>query len=94
MIVEIEIPDLAELAGPDAFKDEDNPRVVGRAAISDLYFEEGDEIKRGELFAVIFNECGTYEIFSPAMGRLVEIRREEGDTVASEEVLANIEVEE
>ena len=46
MIVEIEIPDLAELAGPDAFKDEDDPRVVGRAAISDLYFEEGDEIAR------------------------------------------------
>ena len=42
----------------------------------------------GELFAVIFNEYGTFEIVAPASGRILQIRREEEDTVLSENVWA------
>ncbi|MGB2986594.1 MAG: biotin/lipoyl-containing protein [Phycisphaerae bacterium] len=65
--------------------------VIHRATISDLYFEENDEIKKGELFAVLFNENGTCEITAPASGILISLPYEEGDSVGSEDVLATID---
>ena len=68
-------------------------RVIHRATISDLYFEENDAIEKGELFAVLFNENGTCEITAPASGILVSVPCEEGDSVGSEEVLATIDTQ-
>lgn len=94
VIVEIEIPDLARLAGPVETPEEINANGMYRARILDLGFEAGDRIDEGELFALISNAFGTYEIVAPASGRIAEVRREEGDTVVSETVLATIEVDE
>ena len=67
--------------------------MIHRATISDLYFEENDEIETGELFAVLFNENGTCEIAAPASGILVSLPCEEGDSVGSEDVLATIDTQ-
>ena len=68
-------------------------RVVHRATISDLYFEENDEIETGELFAVRFNENGTCEITAPASGILISLPYEEGDPGGSAGVLATIDTQ-
>ena len=67
--------------------------MIHRATISDLYFEENDEIEKGELFAVLFNENGTCEITALASGILVSLPCEEGDSVGSEDVLATIDTQ-
>ena len=67
--------------------------MIHRATISDLHFEENDEIEKGELFAVLFNENGTCEITAPASGILVSLPCEEGDSVGSEDVLATIDTQ-
>lgn len=91
MIIDIEVPDLAELLVPPIEAKE--AAVLGHATISDLYFEEGDEIEEGELFAVLFNDNGTCEIAAPASGVLISLRYEEGSTVTSEAVLAKIQTD-
>lgn len=89
----IEVPDLAKaLADSIPGKAEDH-LAVNRATLSDLYFEEGDDIEEGDLFAVISNRYGTCEIKAPASGMLVSLRHEEDDAVTSEEVLATIDTD-
>lgn len=85
----IEVPNLESIFGPaDSVAKQ---RAMNRATISDLHFEQGDEIKEGELFAVLFNDYGICEVAAPASGILISSPYEEGDSVASEEVLATIE---
>lgn len=91
MDVDIEVPDLSTtLISPI---DTGEERVIHRTTISDLYFEENDEIKKGEFFAVLFNPNGTCEITAPASGILVSLPYEEGDSVGSEDVLATIDTQ-
>ena len=69
------MPDLSTaLIPPEALE----KHVFERATISDLYFEENDEIEEGELFAVLFNENGSIEITAPSSGVLVSLPYEEG----------------
>ena len=91
MEIHIEVPDLSTALVPPV--DAREKRVIHRATISDLYFEENDEIEKGELFAVLFNENGTCEITAPASGILVSLPCEEGDSVGSEDVLATIDTQ-
>ncbi len=91
MIVDIEVPDFASLLAPPIEAKE--PAVIAHATVSDLYFEEGDEIEEGELFAVLFNDNGTCEIVAPASGVLISLPYDEGDTVTSEAVLAKIQTD-
>ncbi len=91
MEIDIEVPDLLSVFGPSAAAE--GERVQTRAKISELHFEQGDEIEEGELFAVLFNRHGTCEIVAPASGVLVSVRYEVGDSVASEDVLATIDTE-
>ena len=91
MIVDIEVPDLtAVLAPPVEAKEQ---AVFTDATVSDLYFEEGDEIEEGDVFAVLFNDNGTCEIVAPASGILISLPYDEGDTVTSEAVLARIQTD-
>ncbi len=71
MEINIEVPDLSTTLIPPI--DAREKRVLHRATIADLYFEENDEIEKGELFAVLFNENGTCEITAPASGILEPI---------------------
>ncbi len=91
MEIDIEVPDLASVFGPSAAAE--GERVLDRATVSELYFEQGDEIEEGELFAVLFNRHGTCEIVAPTSGVLVSMRYEVSDSVASEEVLATIDTD-
>ena len=91
MEINIDVPDLSTTLIPPI--DAREKRVLHRATISDLYFEENDEIEEGELFAVLFNDNGTCEIAAPATGVLILLTYEEGDTVPSETVLAKIQTD-
>ncbi len=91
MEIHIEVPDLSTALIPPV--DAREKRVLHRATISDLYFEENDEIQEGELFAVLFNENGTFEISAPSSGVLVSLPYEEGDSVGSDDVLATIDTQ-
>ncbi len=90
MEINIEVPDLSRALVPLDARDK---RVIHRATISDLYFGKNDEIEKGELFAVLFNENGTCEITAPASGVLVSLPYEEGDSVGSDDVLATIDTQ-
>lgn len=91
MEINIEVPDLSTALIPPV--DARQEHVIHRATISDLYFEENDEIEEGELFAVLFNENGTCEITAPASGIIAFLPYEEGDSVGSEDVLATIDTQ-
>lgn len=91
MIIDIEVPDLATVLAPPVEAKEQ--AVFTDATVSDLYFEEGEEIEESELFAVLFNDNGTCEIVAPASGILISLMYEEGDTVTSEAVLAKIQTD-
>jgi pyruvate/2-oxoglutarate dehydrogenase complex dihydrolipoamide acyltransferase (E2) component len=91
MIVDIEVPDLANLLAPPI--EAKKQAVIRHTTVSDLYFEEGDEIEEGELFAVLFNDNGTCEIVAPASEVLISLPCDEGDTVTSEAVLAKIQTD-
>ena len=91
MIVGIEVPDLATVLAPPVEAKEQ--AVITEATVSDLYFEEGDAIEEGELFAVLFNDNGTCEMVAPASGVLISLPYDEGDTVTSEAVLARIQTD-
>ena len=91
MIINIEVPDLAVLLVPPI--DGKEPAVIGRATISDLYFEDGDEIEEGQLFAVLVHDNGTCELAAPASGVVISLRYAEGDTVTPEAVLAEIQTD-
>ncbi len=91
MTIDIEVPDLATVLAPPVEAKE--PAVIAHAAVSDIYFDEGDEIEEGELFAVLFNDSGTCEIVTPASGLLISLPHDEGDTVTSEAVLAKIQTD-
>ena len=57
MIVDIEVPDVANLlARPVEAKEQ---AVISHATVSDLYLEKDDEIEEGELSAVPFSGDGT-----------------------------------
>lgn len=91
MEINIEVPDLSTTLIPSI--DALDKRVLHRATISDLYFEEYDEIEKGELFAELSSENGSCEIIAPASGILVSVPCEEGDSVGSEDVLATIDTQ-
>ena len=91
MIFEIEVPVLSIVLAPPV--DAKEPTVIRHATVSDLYFEEGDEIEEREFVAGLFNDHEMREIAAPATGVLISLTYEEGDTVASEAVLAKIQTD-
>ena len=93
MKVVIEVPDLAKAFADSTPEKAEDQLAVNRATLSDLYFEEGDDVEEGDLFAVISSLYGTCEIKAPASGSLVSLRHDEDDPVTSEELLATIDTD-
>ncbi len=93
MKVVIEVPDLARALADSAPEKVEDRIAVNRATLCDLYFEEGDDIEEGDLFALISSLYGTCEIKVPASGSLVSLRHDEDDPVTSEELLATIDTD-
>ena len=91
MAIRIEVPDIPEVLPPRI--DEEDQRAINRATILEVRFEEGDEIGKGETFALIYNDHGTHEVVAPASGVLACIFWEEGNTVSSDDVLATIDTD-
>jgi len=91
MEVDIEVPNFAGGPVSSTVEDEEDQGAIDQAVISDLSFEEGDEIEEGEVLATVFNEYGTYDIVAPASGLITSLRCEEGDTVTSGQVVVTIE---
>jgi 2-oxoglutarate dehydrogenase E2 component (dihydrolipoamide succinyltransferase) len=67
------------------------PESVADATIASWHKKPGDRVKRDENLVDLETDKVVLEVPAPADGVLKEIRRESGDTVNSEEVLAIIE---
>jgi len=90
MAVDIEVPDLLELAGDVSSTDIEERGQLERATITEIYFEEGELIEEGEPFALVENGYGSYKIMGPASGLIIKIPLQVGDVVSHEAVLATI----
>ena len=77
---EVKLPDLGEDAGNEA-------------TVSVWYFEEGDHVGEGDDLVEMTTDKATFAVPSPKAGILAEILANEGDVIASGEVLAILEVE-
>ena len=91
MIVDIEVPDLATVLAPPVEAKEQ--AVFTDATVSDLYFEEGNEIEKGDVLALLFHDNWTCEIVTPVSGVLISLPYDEGATVTSEAVPARIQMD-
>ncbi len=58
--------------------------------MSDLYYEDGDEVEEGDVLAVFLSDTGTCEIVAPPSGGIISWPYDEGETAISEAVLAKI----
>lgn len=66
---------------------------IEKATVTYWYFQEGDCIKEGDDLVEISTDKATFNLPSPATGKLTEILYEEGATVEVGETLAVIEEE-
>jgi len=80
MRVEVKLPDLGEGAGKEA-------------TVSFWYFEEGAAIKKDEDLVEMVTDKATFNVPSPASGKLIEVRAKQEDTVKVGQVMAVLETE-
>jgi biotin carboxyl carrier protein len=92
MAIEIEVPELSALPGDRADAEAEDEEPQG-PRITALHFDEGEEIAKGDVLAIISNGYGAIEVASPASGTVTEIRIEEGDPVEPEDIIAVLEPE-
>lgn len=81
MGIEVKLPDLGEDA-------------AGTAQVTFWYFAAGDRVEEGQDLVEMMTDKATFNVPSPAGGRVGEIRASEGETVQVGDVLAVIEAEE
>jgi 2-oxoglutarate dehydrogenase E2 component (dihydrolipoamide succinyltransferase) len=67
------------------------PESVQDGTIATWYKQPGDAVSRDELIVDIETDKVVLEVVSPANGRLGEVKKGEGDTVLSNELLATVE---
>ncbi len=79
MLVEVKVPMLAE--------------SVAEATLMTWHKQTGDAVERGDSLIDIETDKVTLEVAAPNHGVLVEIIRQDGDTVTSDEVIARIDTE-
>ncbi|MCG8325008.1 MAG: dihydrolipoamide succinyltransferase, partial [Thiotrichales bacterium] len=79
MLVEVKVPMLAE--------------SVAEATLMTWHKQAGDAVKRGDSLIDIETDKVTLEVAAPNNGVLVEIIRQNGETVTSDEVIAHIDTE-
>ena len=76
--MEVALPDLGEDAGESA-------------KVTFWYFKVGDEVKEGEDLVEMMTDKATFNVPSPATGKLTEIRAAESDAVNVGDILGVIE---
>ena len=78
--MEVRLPDLGEDAG-------------NSAKVTFWYFKEGDKVEEGADLVEMMTDKATFNVPSPATGRLAEIRVREDEEVEVGDVLAVMEKE-
>jgi pyruvate/2-oxoglutarate dehydrogenase complex dihydrolipoamide acyltransferase (E2) component len=78
MLVEVKAPNLGEEGPKEMY-------------ISFWMFEVGDVVSEGEDLVELVTDKANFTVPSPASGRLVELRVEEGAKVSPDDVLAVVE---
>ncbi len=79
MLIDVKVPVLAE--------------SVAEATLMNWHKQAGEQVKRGDTLIDIETDKVTLEVAAPNDGTLAEIMRGDGETVASDEVIARIETE-
>ena len=67
------------------------PESISEGTVAAWHVMPGESIARDELLVDIETDKVVIEVFSPADGCLTEVIKEEGETVESEEVIAQFE---
>jgi pyruvate/2-oxoglutarate dehydrogenase complex dihydrolipoamide acyltransferase (E2) component len=78
MLVEVKAPNLGEEGPKEMY-------------ISFWMFEVGDAVSEGEDLVELVTDKANFTVASPASGRVVEVRVEEGAKVSPDDVLAVVE---
>ena len=78
MRIEVPLPDLGEDAGDEA-------------TVAFWYFEVGDDVAEGDDLLEMVTDKATFQVPSPAGGRLSEVLSMEGDKVKVGQVMAILE---
>lgn len=78
MVVDVKVPVLAE--------------SVAEATLMNWHKKAGDPVKRGDTLIDIETDKVTLEVAAPNDGTLVEILKGDGETVASDEIIARIDI--
>jgi len=76
--MDVKLPDLGDDAGDSA-------------KVTFWYFKTGDEVKEGEDLVEMMTDKATFNVPSPASGKLKELRVAEGDEVNVGDVLGVLE---
>ena len=76
--MEVRLPDLGDDAGESA-------------KVTFWYFKEGDEVKEGQDLVEMMTDKATFNVPSPASGKLTDVRAAESDDVNVGDVLGVIE---
>ncbi|MDC8802450.1 2-oxoglutarate dehydrogenase complex dihydrolipoyllysine-residue succinyltransferase [Halomonas pacifica] len=66
------------------------PESVAEGSVAAWHKQPGDSVERDELIVEIETDKVVLEVLAPEAGTLAEIKAEEGDTVASEQVLGTL----
>ncbi|GKW47834.1 2-oxoglutarate dehydrogenase complex dihydrolipoyllysine-residue succinyltransferase [Halomonas sp. NCCP-2165] len=66
------------------------PESVAEGSVAAWHKQPGDSVERDELIVEIETDKVVLEVLAPEAGTLAEIQAEEGDTVASEQVLGTL----
>lgn len=67
------------------------PESIADGELANWYVKPGQTVRRDEVLVDIETEKVVIEIVAPADGRIVELLKQEGDTVLAEELLARFE---
>ena len=67
------------------------PESISEGPVAAWHVLAGESIARDELLVDIETDKVVIEVFAPANGRLTKVIKEEGDTVESEEIIAQFE---
>ena len=94
MEVFIEVPELTDLMSNRSSSAEgSNSSESQFVTIRSINFAEGDEIQKGDIFALVTNKYGSIDVEAPANGVITEICREEDDIVSAGEIVAVLDTE-
>ena len=66
------------------------PESVAEGTVAAWHKKPGDSVERDELIVEIETDKVVLEVVAPEAGTLTDVMAEEGDTVASEQVLGKI----